>query len=117
MTKGAEASRKLWLDRRASIQLIDFLTVIAKEVMVVHFSGKLITGRFGRKLDCNQPALVDHRLEVAIDGCNAEIVNTALCVGENLVRREGTVGLDKGRANRVLLACISRCDSALRFHV
>jgi hypothetical protein len=71
VAKGTKASWKRWFDRRASVQFKDLFTVITQEVMVVRLSGQLKTGRFGGKLNCNQPALLNHCFEVAIDGCDA----------------------------------------------
>ncbi|HTY84555.1 MAG TPA: hypothetical protein VMB19_10060 [Silvibacterium sp.] len=114
MAESAESTRQFGLDRgHASFELVDLSTIAAQEVMVVFFPRKFIAGRLTRQLDRNQPAIFNHRLEVAINSSDAEVGDCPLCIGEDLFRREGPVGLDKGGTNSVFLAGISRCDRVL----
>jgi len=100
----------------ASVEFVHLSTVVAEEVMMVRLSGELVARRFAGQLNRHQPALLGHRLEVAIDSCDAEIVYAALCVGKDLVWREGTIRLDKSCTNRVLLPCISCRKRGARLH-
>ena len=83
---------------------------------MVLFPGEFIASGLARQLNRDQPSIVNQRFEVPVNRCDADIGYRPLCVGEDLFRRERSVGLDKGGTNRVLLARISRCDGVLGFH-
>jgi len=114
MADGAESTRQLWLDRRhASFEFVDLSTVVAQEVMVVLFSREFIARGLARQLNRDQPFLVNQRFEVPVNRCDADLGHGPLRVGEYLFRRERPIGFDKGGADRVLLAGISRRDGLL----
>jgi len=101
----AKAARELRLEGwNAAFQFVDLLAVATKKVMVVFLAGKLIARRFAGELDRNEPFFLDQIFEVAIDGSDTEVVHAALRIRENLIRREGAIRFNEGRANRVFLA-------------
>ena len=109
VTENAKAAWQFMPDRgEASFQFVDLVAVLAKKMVVVLLARHLVARRFPRNLNRNQPLLLNHGLQVAINRRNAQIVHAALGVGENLVRSERAICLDKSRANRILLPSVSR---------
>ena len=73
MIQGAKAARQLSLLLSTPLQIVDLSAVIAAEVVMVGLAGLLISRRFTGQLNGCQPALLEHRLEIAIDGRDAQL--------------------------------------------
>jgi hypothetical protein len=103
----AEAARQLWLERRdTSRQLIEFFALIALEVMVMRLPCHFIPGRIARDINGFEPALIDQRLNVAIDSCLAQSRMMALRALQNLIRGQWPVSVKEGVADSRFLPCL-----------
>lgn len=83
----SKAARQLRLERRdAPLKLIQFFALIALEVMVMFFSGYLISRRIAGNLYRLQPAIIDQGLNISINGRDPEGRVMQLCSLPGLFR-------------------------------
>src|SRR5260370_40184215 len=64
-------------------------------------------GRISRTVNCRKPFFFHQTSDIPVDGSNTQSVYLLLGEGERFVRRQRTISLEKGRANRVLLTRVS----------
>ncbi len=82
MTRGAKPTGKAWFDLLlATFEFVELAAIVALEMMMMFFAGDLVTRRVTRNLDCSQPAILDQRFDVAINGGNAQTAVMLLCGG------------------------------------
>jgi hypothetical protein len=88
----SKATRQLWLERwDTPLKFIQSLALVALEVMVMFFPGHLISRRIAGNLYRLQPALIDQRLNVSINGRDSEGWVMKLRALQSLFRRERSV--------------------------
>lgn len=73
------------------------------EMMVMGRSGAFIAGRIARQLDRNEPAVLNHRVDRAIDGCHSQSSHACAPSFEYLERTQRTRSRLEDLANGVTL--------------
>ena len=88
MPQSSKASRELdvelWV---TAFQFVGLPAIVTAEVMVVRLPGNLVTRRFTRELYGNEPAFLDHGLQIAVYRPNAQVTNSVLRITEHFLRR------------------------------
>ena len=103
-----KAARQLRLERRdAPFKLIQFLALVALEVMVMFFPGYLISRRISGNIHRLQPALIDQRLDVSINGRDSKGWVMKLRALPGLFRGERPVSFCECFPNGRFLPCLS----------
>ena len=91
----------------ASFKLMHCSTGVALEVMMMGLACDFIPGRITRNFNCRKPFVFHQTADIPVDGSNTQSVYLLLGEGERFVRRQRTISLEKGRANRFLLTRVS----------
>ena len=105
---GAEASGELGAALGdAAFEVVELAALVALEMMMVGFAGQLVAGGVAGELDGLQPAFLHERLDVSVDGGDAERRMVLLGGAENFFGRERTPGRCEGFADGGLLPCVS----------
>jgi len=104
MARRAEAAWQLRLHLHGtSLHLEDLAASVAVKMMVVLFTGHLVSRRLTGNLHRSQPFVLDQRSDVPVHGRNADPFDLFLGVGKGLLRRERSVGADEGTTNCIFL--------------
>jgi hypothetical protein len=82
-------------------------TFAAVEVVMVRFARALVARRLAGDIDGNEPALLDKRLDCAIDGGDAEARGAAAGGAVGFLRAEGPAGFLKASAKGGALGGLS----------
>jgi len=76
----AKTPGQLWPAlRSASFEVIQFVTFVALEVMMMLFAGHLVARRVARYFDRLQPSFLDQRLDVSVHRGNPNARMVLLC--------------------------------------
>jgi hypothetical protein len=103
-----KAARQLRLERwDAPFKLIQFLALVALEVMVMCFPGYLVACRIAWNFYRLQPALIDQRLDVSINGRYSKGWVMKLRALPGLFRGERPVSFGECFPNGRFLPCLS----------
>lgn len=104
MTGCPEASGQSWLDSgNAPVQVVQLAAIVALEVMVMRFAGDLVSRGIARHFDGLQPSFLNQRLDVPVNGGNAEGGVKPLRGFQRLFRGQRPASLAEGGANGRLL--------------
>lgn len=97
MASDVEAARQLGLETHVTaLQFEHLAAAVAAKVMMMGFAGHLVAQGLAGHRDRSKPRTFEQRADVAIDGGNAETFDLRLSRREHLIRREWTIGAQKG---------------------
>ena len=108
MTSGMEPTRQTGLDLvHTAFQFIKLATVVAVEVVMMLLARNLVTRRFTWNLNRGQPAILDQRFDVSINGSNSQTLVVLLRGRQSFFQRERSISLGKCFADSVFLSCVT----------
>lgn len=97
MAGDVETARELGLETQVTtLELKHLAATVAAEVMMVRFAGDLVAHGLAGHRDGSEPVTLEQRADVAVDGGDAEAFHFRLGRREDLIRRERTIGAEKG---------------------
>ena len=108
MSGHAKAARGLGQNGAgAAAKFVHTSAFAAVEVMMVGLTGDLVASGLAGQRNGIEPAFREQRLDIAVDGRDAERAIVTLGSGECFFRREGAVRFGKGIADGLFLASIA----------
>ena len=114
MAGALKAARKPGLDLHiATLQLKEFAAFVAPEVVMMLLASYFVATWAARDRDRRQPVVRQQRVDVAVDGGEAQAFYLLLSKLQCFFVRERPIRLGEGIANSVFLSSVSSLDHRL----